>query len=350
MISRLIEARAEDMRAFVEEAAGISRYKDRRRETENRISHTRENLERLNDLREEVDKQIRHLQRQAGTARRYQESMERKRQLQAELLALRIRDLDGDIANRHALASQRETETQAAIAGLRSAEAAVERARVRHMECSDALAAVQGRYYQAGADTTRTEQALQHARELRQRQRTDLERVNAEHAESSALVGRDQEHLGELSRFLSQAEPELNAAQAKESAARATLAEAESAMAGWQQRWEAFSLETAEATRASEVEQARIAQIGAGLQRLLAQRERLAQERARLEGRGASATRGCPRVDARDARGGAPGRGGTRHGEGGAPGRAQRVPDRRGRAESRAGQGRSGDRGVARRP
>src|SRR6185436_11663944 len=74
MISRVIEARSEDMRSFVEEAAGISRYKDRRRETENRISHTRENLERLNDLREEVDKQIRHLQRQAGIARRYQES------------------------------------------------------------------------------------------------------------------------------------------------------------------------------------------------------------------------------------------------------------------------------------
>ncbi|MGH8136330.1 MAG: chromosome segregation SMC family protein, partial [Steroidobacteraceae bacterium] len=100
MISRLIEARAEDMRAFVEEAAGISRYKDRRRETENRIAHTRENLERLNDLREEVDKQIRHLQRQAGIARRYQEQMNRQRQLQAELLALRIRDLDGDISAR----------------------------------------------------------------------------------------------------------------------------------------------------------------------------------------------------------------------------------------------------------
>ncbi len=131
MISRLIEARAEDMRSFVEEAAGISRYKDRRRETESRISHTRENLERLNDLREEVDKQIRHLQRQAGTARRYQENMARQRQLQAELFALRIRDLDSDIAGRHALATQRETETQAAIAELRSAEAAVERARER---------------------------------------------------------------------------------------------------------------------------------------------------------------------------------------------------------------------------
>ena len=65
MISRVIEARTDDMRAFVEEAAGISRYKERRRETESRIADTRENLERLQDVRDEVDKQIRHLQRQA---------------------------------------------------------------------------------------------------------------------------------------------------------------------------------------------------------------------------------------------------------------------------------------------
>jgi chromosome segregation protein len=283
MISRLIEARTEDMRSFVEEAAGISRYKDRRRETENRIAHTRENLERLNDLRDEVDKQIRHLQRQAGVARRYQESMERKRQLQAELLAIRIRDLDGDIAGRHALASQRETEVQAAVAGLRAAEAAVEHARARHQECSDELAAVQARYYQAGADATRTEQALQHARELRQRQRADLERVCAEHAESGALVGRDQAQLAELTRSLERAQPELDAARVDEESARAESTAAESALASWQQRWEAISRESAEAMRGVHVEQARIEQIEGGLQRLRAQRERLARERAELE-------------------------------------------------------------------
>ncbi len=283
MISRLIEARAEDMRAFVEEAAGISRYKERRRETESRIAHTRENLERLNDLREEVDKQIRHLQRQAGIARRYQESRARQRQLQAELLALRIRDLDGDIAARQSLTSQRETGTQAAIAELRAAEAAVERARARHGECSDALAAVQERYYQAGADATRTEQALQHARDLRERQRTDLERVTTEYSESSILVGRDQEQLRGLSESLSQAEPELAAARSAEATARRALAEAETAMADWQQRWEQFSRETADASQQSQVERARIEQIEAGLVRLTSQRERLAEERDALE-------------------------------------------------------------------
>src|SRR5439155_612324 len=69
MISRVIEARSEDMRAFVEEAAGVSRYKERRKETEARVAETRENLERLQDVRDEVEKQIRHLQRQAASAR-----------------------------------------------------------------------------------------------------------------------------------------------------------------------------------------------------------------------------------------------------------------------------------------
>jgi chromosome segregation protein len=283
MISRLIEARAEDMRSFVEEAAGISRYKDRRRETENRMAHTRENLDRLNDLREEVDKQIRHLQRQAGVARRYQEHRNRQRQLQAELLALRIRDLDGDIVSRQAMSTQRETETQAAIAGLRAAEAAVERARAMHAECADALAIVQERYYQAGADTTRTEQALQHARELRQRQRQDLERVTREHDESRILVGRDQQQVRELSESLAGAEPELTAARETEIRARAALATAEATMAEWQQRWENFSRDAADATHQAQVERARIEQIDAALARLVAQRVRLLEEQAQMQ-------------------------------------------------------------------
>ncbi len=283
MISRLIEARPDDMRAFVEEAAGISRYKDRRRETENRMAHTRENLDRLNDLREEVDKQIRHLQRQAGVARRYQEHRNRQRQLQAELFALRIRDLDGDISSRHAFATQRETETQAAIAQLRAAEAAVERARSRHAEDSDALAAVQGRYYQVGADATRTEQALQHARELRQRQRTDLERVTREHGESRVLVGRDQQQLHELSEFLARAEPELTNARETESRSQAALGAAEAAMTDWQQRWETFSRDAATAKHQAEVEWARIGQIEAGLARLVAQRSRLREEQGQIQ-------------------------------------------------------------------
>ena len=100
MISRLIEARPEDLRTFLEEAAGISKYKERRRETENRIRHTRENLERLIDLRDEVAKQLQHLQRQAATAEKYKTLKQEERQVKAELLALRWHALDQDMQQR----------------------------------------------------------------------------------------------------------------------------------------------------------------------------------------------------------------------------------------------------------
>ncbi len=114
------------MRAFVEEAAGISRYKERRKETEARIRDTRENLERLQDVRDEVEKQIRHLQRQAATARRYQNFKEQERRLTAELLALRLRELDSGTETHDSTVREADLAMQAALADQRAAEAAIE--------------------------------------------------------------------------------------------------------------------------------------------------------------------------------------------------------------------------------
>src|SRR5258705_12614544 len=144
-ISRVIEARPDDLRAFLEEAAGISRYKERRRETESRIGHTRENLDRLNDLREEVEKQIRHLQRQAATARRYQALKEEERKLQAELLALRMQSLDAEARVRDAAASSCETAMHAVLAELREAEADIESIHADQQSSADALSAIEPR-------------------------------------------------------------------------------------------------------------------------------------------------------------------------------------------------------------
>src|ERR1700744_4343498 len=155
MISRVIEAKTEDMRAFVEEAAGISRYKERRKETESRIGETRENLERLQDLRDEIEKQIRHLQRQAATARRYQSLKEEERKLQAELFALRLQSLDAEAGVRDAATVHCDTAMQAAVADLREAEARIEKIRVDQSAKADALRAIQERFYAAGGEVTR---------------------------------------------------------------------------------------------------------------------------------------------------------------------------------------------------
>jgi chromosome segregation protein len=301
MISRLIEAKPDDMRAFIEEAAGISRYKERRRETESRIAHTRENLERLNDLREEVDKQIRHLQRQAAVARRFRELKEQERRLHAELLVLRLNDLEADRSAKDQLSRERELAMQAAIATLRGSEAGIERARALHAERNDELGGVQGRYYQAGAEAARSEQALRHARELRDRLRNDLESVTTALDEARVLLTRDQQQLDELTAMMAEGEPELDSARAAEEASRAALASAEQAMQQWQSRWEEFSTAAAAASRKTLVERTRIEQLELRLNRLLSQRERLERDREALTAvdleseaaRAASLEQGC---------------------------------------------------------
>jgi len=96
MISRLIESKPEELRVYIEEAAGISKYKERRRETESRIHRTMENLERLTDIRDELGRQLNRLERQAKAAEKYSEYKKQERQLSTELLALKWRGYDGD--------------------------------------------------------------------------------------------------------------------------------------------------------------------------------------------------------------------------------------------------------------
>jgi len=280
MISRVIEARPDDLRAFLEEAAGISRYKERRRETESRIGHTRENLDRLNDLREEVEKQIRHLQRQAATARRYQTLKEEERKLSAELLALRLQSLDLEAGVRDAAASGCETAMQGVLADLREAEAQIERIRADQSASADALNAIQGRYYEAGAEVTRIEQGIEYARELRQRQRGDLEQVDSQTAELARVVQLDRVQLESLSLELSTMVPGLDEAHEREKIASQAFERCEQALTSWQFSWDNHAQAVALRQRETQVERARIEQLESQQRRLLQQSERQEAERA----------------------------------------------------------------------
>jgi chromosome segregation protein len=282
MISRVIDARPEDLRAFLEEAAGISRYKERRRETENRIGTTRENLERLNDLREEVEKQIRHLQRQAATARRYQVLKEEQRKLNAELLALRLKGLEHEAQMREEAGRECETAMQAAIADLRAAESQIELIRAAQSAQVDLQSAVQARYYGAGAEVTRLEQSIQHARELRQRQRTDLDLAQSQMRELGEVIERDRTQIDALAAELARMEPALDGAHAIEAETRAGLERAEVSLAAWQTTWDAHARAVALGQGETQVERARIEQLDGQQRRLLQQRERQRDEQRSL--------------------------------------------------------------------
>jgi chromosome segregation protein len=284
MISRVIEARPEELRGFIEEAAGISKYKERRRETENRISHTKENLERLNDLREEVDKQLRHLQRQASTARRYQALKQDERKLTAELLALRLREIDHDAHSKEEQLQSRETALQGAIADLRAIESAIETARVEFSERSEKLNQVQGRFYQAGSEVSRLEQSIQHARDMRSRQKADLQQAEQGLIENQQHLDRDQSQIGELEQDIQRQEPELEIARERELSSAGALEQVEESMHAWQESWDDFNRDARDASEKTQVERARIEQLENQLRRLIAQRERTQSEIQALSG------------------------------------------------------------------
>ena len=278
MVSRLIEAKPDDMRVYLEEAAGISKYKERRRETENRIRHTRDNLDRLNDLREEVDKQITHLQRQARQAERFKELKQDERQLEAELLAIRLTVLQGELDRRKAELGQADTRLQAAIADQRSVEAGIEQARERHTEATEAYNEIQGRYYAVQSDISRLEQSLAHNRELRQRQQEDLRQTEVQLAELAGEIDKDQAQLADLEARLEQLAPDLDQARSLEESAVANLQRVEDALDAWQTAWHEFNLEAKEHQHTSQVEGTRIEQLEAQLERARGREQQLATE------------------------------------------------------------------------
>ena len=130
MISRLVEAKPEDLRGFLEEAAGISKYKERRRETEHRIRHTRDNLDRLQDLRDELENQLGHLKRQARAAERFKLLKTEERRSGAALLILRLRMLDGELNQQQRELAARQLELDAAVTQQGEIDAEIEKRRV----------------------------------------------------------------------------------------------------------------------------------------------------------------------------------------------------------------------------
>lgn len=282
MISRIIEARPEDLRVYLEEAAGISKYKERRRETETRIGHTRENLERLADLRDEVQKQLRHLERQAATAERYKLLKVEERRTRAEVLALRLTGMGDDIGTRDRGIAEQENRLQAAIAELRNVEAGIEQQRGAHAEANDGFNEVQARFYAIGADIARLEESIQYAREARRRQEADLSEAERSLAQALELSEQDRSRLETLAEDLERDQPRLNEAQMQVETVAESVHLAEAQMQAWQQEWDAFNQRANEPAQQAQVERTRINHLEQQEQQLRRRQEHNLQEQQRL--------------------------------------------------------------------
>ncbi|MFP4129909.1 MAG: chromosome segregation SMC family protein, partial [Halorhodospira sp.] len=257
MISRVIEARPEELRTYLEEAAGISVYKERRRETERRIRDTRENLERLEDVRDEVHKQLEKLRRQAETAQRYREHKAEERRLRAELSLLRLRDMDQRISERDSQIREQENQREAAIAEQRRAEREMATLREASRERHEQLDAAQRRYYELGTEIASVEERIQSARDLHRRRQEELDEARRALEELEANVAADRDKRAELEARLEELDPALETAGEAEQAAEHGQEEARRRLEAWQGEADAARNEQGAAQRREEVERTR---------------------------------------------------------------------------------------------
>lgn len=284
MISRLIEAKPEELRIYIEEAAGISKYKERRRETENRIRRTQENLERLTDLREELGRQLQHLERQAAAAEKYKAYKQEERQKKAELTVLRWKSLDNDLQTWRSKIRDTELELEKYLTDRVSLETSLESLRDSHQERTEHFNRAQARFYEAGADIARIEQSLEHQRERGRQIATELDQAMANQRELARELEQDEEKLSGIQEELDMIEPEQEALAIRAEESGEKLQLAEDAMSDWQQSWEEFSSRSADARRQAELAQSRIRSLEDAITQLKTRQQRLADEQELLEG------------------------------------------------------------------
>ncbi|MDH5432716.1 MAG: chromosome segregation protein SMC [Gammaproteobacteria bacterium] len=258
MISRLIESKPQELRVFLEEAAGISKYKERRRETENRIRHTRENMERLTDIREELKKQLAHLDRQAKSAAKYKEFKQKERQLKDELAAIRWHQFEEGSIELKGQIGKMEVDLEARIADQRNIDNQIEQVRDKHIELTETFNHAQGLYYGIGADIARLEQNLTHKKERRGQLREDVEQASFAFQQLQEQDIQDKAILHEAETALATKSPEMAIRQERVEQSLAHLAEVEQDMAKWESEWDAFNQGSAENSQKVEVERTRI--------------------------------------------------------------------------------------------
>ncbi|MBK1733918.1 chromosome segregation protein SMC [Halorhodospira abdelmalekii] len=257
MISRVIESRPEELRLYLEEAAGISIYKERRRETERRIRDTRENLERLDDLRDEVYRQLEKVRKQAKVAEQYRRYRASERHRRGELALLRVRDLDFRIAALEHTVRTHDNARQAALSEQRHAESESVARRERLQAHNERLQSVQEHFYAAGNELSALEERIHSAGELRQRRQQELAEARQALAELEQTRSSDQQRHVELTEQQAALAPECAAAEQDEQAAERQQQEARAALDAWRDRAERTRSEQQAAAQRAELEQTR---------------------------------------------------------------------------------------------
>ncbi|MCB1961026.1 MAG: chromosome segregation protein SMC, partial [Rhodocyclaceae bacterium] len=280
MISRIIEARPEEIRGFLEEAAGVTKYRERRRETEGRLADARDNLLRLDDITVEMGERIARLEAQAQVAERYR-TLSAEHVLKQQLLWLLKRDEAAAEAGRSALAlNQASAQMEADSARLASLATAIDAAREDHLKASDAVHVAQNELYAATAEVSRLESEARHLNDNRERLATRIEQLGGELTHWQARHDGLGEEQARWTSLREAADLRHGQAEARRAAAADTLPDTEAQFRSAEATAAAARRELAQTEQQLRVEDARCSSARRAL-------DAIAQRRARLQREGA---------------------------------------------------------------
>lgn len=237
-ISRVIEAKPEELRGYLEEAAGISQYKERRRETETRIKRTEENIERLSDIRGELEKQLKHLQRQANAAERYKKLKKDEQKLNGLLIAFNWRKTKEEAAANLLRKQESETKLQKLIAAQREIEALQASLSEEHQETTENFNTFQAEFYSKTADISRLEQELQYSKEKMLASEKSQIEINSKLASLVNILADDEKNIISATAELAELEPQLDEYKRASEKMQHVLKEAELSSAQRQAEWD----------------------------------------------------------------------------------------------------------------
>ena len=281
-VSRIIEAKPEELRVFLEEAAGVTRYKERRKETEGRLSDTRENLARLEDIRQELGTQISRLESQAEVAERYQGLQAELMGTQQKLWSVRLLEGRTDATALSAGLASAQVELEETTARQRNIEAELESLREAYYTANDAVQTAQSAFFSINAEVATIEADIRHRQETRRNLESRLMQLAAEKQSWQQRQTQAEEDLvrwGEL-----QEHAALRLAQAQEMLARAQdgLPEFEEAEREAQAQASQFRGELSGLEQRLQVAQANRSNAERNLARVDQQIERLIRDEAAL--------------------------------------------------------------------
>ncbi|MFT5924342.1 MAG: chromosome segregation protein [Paraglaciecola sp.] len=237
MISRLIESKPQELRVFIEEAAGVSKYKERRRETETHIRHTKENLERLEDVRSELGQQLEKLQRQATAAKRYKELKQSERSYKAELAALRWLQQSKKIDTLGISIAHKNADIEASVATQRNEEKDIVEFKQQQQDLKQLLNDTQQQVFRVSTDITRIEQNQIHTKQRRQQIEQEYNALQISVSDNEIHHQQNLQKIHELAELLALAEPEKQLSEELVEQSQSILLEAEEQFSQQQHQW-----------------------------------------------------------------------------------------------------------------